>query len=71
VIEISSVGFISTKVNITTKNQKVNVFKDERTYLMRLWCQLQELLKEFRVSVTSKEWVADIKKSASATFMTV
>jgi hypothetical protein len=37
---------------------------------MRLWCQLQELLS-FRVSgYIERMGIADIKKSASATFMT-
>jgi outer membrane receptor protein involved in Fe transport len=71
VIEISSVGFISTKVTITTKNQKVNVtLKDEANLLNEIVVSASrtpERVLESPVTI-ERMGIADIKKSASATF---
>ena len=71
VIEISSIGFISKQVNITTNNQKVNIIlKDEQNLLNEIVVSASrtpERVLESPVTI-ERMGIADIKKSASATF---
>jgi outer membrane receptor protein involved in Fe transport len=71
VIEISSIGFISKRVNITTNNQKVNIIlKDEQNLLNEIVVSASrtpERVLESPVTI-ERMGIADIKKSASATF---
>jgi hypothetical protein len=69
--EISSVGFISTKVTITTK-PKVNVTLKDEALLNEIVVSASrtpERVLESPVTI-ERMGIADIKKSASATFMT-
>jgi hypothetical protein len=73
VIEISSIGFISKQVNITTNNQKVNILlKDEQNLLNEIVVSASrtpERVLESPVTI-ERMGIADIK-SQSATFMMV
>ncbi|WP_367772544.1 TonB-dependent receptor [Flavobacterium sp. WC2421] len=70
-IEVTSVGFISKKVNISSNNQKVNlVLKEEDNLLNEIVVSASrtpERVLESPVTI-ERMGVADIKKSASATF---
>jgi hypothetical protein len=69
VIEISSIGFISKQVNITTNNQKVNILlKDEQNLLNEIVVSASrtpERVLESPVTI-ERMGIADIK-SQSAT----
>lgn len=71
VIEISSIGFISKTVNISSNNQKVNiVLKEEQNLLNEIVVSASrtpERVLESPVTI-ERMGTADIKKSASATF---
>ncbi|TDE06682.1 TonB-dependent receptor [Flavobacterium hiemivividum] len=71
VIEISSVGFVSVKVTITSNNQKVNVvLKDESNLLNEIVVSASrtpERVLESPVTI-ERMGTAEIKKSASPTF---
>tara|TARA_R110000868_G_scaffold152815_1_gene378064 strand:- start:1725 stop:4553 length:2829 start_codon:yes stop_codon:yes gene_type:complete len=70
-IEVTSVGFISKKVSISSNNQKVNVvLKEEDNLLNEIVVSASrtpERVLESPVTI-ERMGVADIKKSASATF---
>ncbi|WP_369752751.1 TonB-dependent receptor [Flavobacterium sp. WC2409] len=70
-IEVTSVSFISKKVNISSNNQKVNlVLKEEDNLLNEIVVSASrtpERVLESPVTI-ERMGVADIKKSASATF---
>jgi outer membrane receptor protein involved in Fe transport len=71
VVEISSVGFVSVKVNITSKNQKIKVILKEEDNLLNeivvSASRTPERVLESGVTI-ERMGIADIKKSASATF---
>nr|WP_157485435.1 TonB-dependent receptor [Flavobacterium sp. ACAM 123] len=71
VIEISSIGFITKQVNITSNNQKINIIlKDEQNLLNEIVVSASrtpERVLESPVTI-ERMGIADIKKSASATF---
>ena len=71
VIEISSVGFVSKKVNIVSLNQKVSVtLSDEDNLLNEIVVSASrtpERVLESPVTI-ERMGIADIKKTASATF---
>jgi outer membrane receptor protein involved in Fe transport len=71
VVEISSVGFVSAKVNITSKNQKIKVILKEEDNLLNeivvSASRTPERVLESGVTI-ERMGIADIKKSASATF---
>jgi outer membrane receptor protein involved in Fe transport len=71
VVEISSVGFVSVRVNITTKNQKIKVtLQGEDNLLNEIVVSASrtpERVLESGVTI-ERMGIADIKKSASATF---
>ncbi|NGY36592.1 TonB-dependent receptor [Flavobacterium sp. XN-5] len=71
IIEISSVGFVSVKVTITSNNQKVNVvLKDESNLLNEIVVSASrtpERVLESPVTI-ERMGTAEIKKSASPTF---
>jgi outer membrane receptor protein involved in Fe transport len=71
VVEISSVGFVSVRVNITTKNQKIKVTLQEEDNLLNeivvSASRTPERVLESGVTI-ERMGIADIKKSASATF---
>ncbi|MFM1754058.1 MAG: hypothetical protein RLZZ236_997 [Bacteroidota bacterium] len=70
-IEITALGFGSKKVSVTTANQKVNVtLQDEETKLNEIVVSASrtpERVLESPVTI-ERMGIADIKKSASATF---
>jgi phosphoribosylcarboxyaminoimidazole (NCAIR) mutase len=72
VIEISSIGFISKQVNITTNNQKVNILlRMSRTCLMIVVSASRTPERVLESPVTIERMgIADIKVSV-ATFMMV
>ncbi|MFT7163755.1 MAG: outer membrane receptor protein involved in Fe transport [Flavobacterium sp.] len=71
VIEITSIGFVSKRVSITSNNQKVNVIlKEEQNLLNEIVVSASrtpERVLESPVTI-ERMGIADIKKSASATF---
>ncbi len=71
VIEVTSIGFISKRVSITSNNQKVRVvLKEEQTLLNEIVVSASrtpERVLESPVTI-ERMGIADIKKSASATF---
>lgn len=71
VIEISCVGFVSKKINITTSNQKVNIIlDDEETLLNEIVVSASrtpERVLESPVTI-ERMGIADIKKNASPSF---
>jgi outer membrane receptor protein involved in Fe transport len=71
VIEVTSIGFVSKRVNITSNNQKVNVIlKEEQNLLNEIVVSASrtpERVLESPVTI-ERMGTADIKKSASATF---
>ena len=71
VIEISSVGFNSTKVSVTSNNQKISiVLKDEANLLNEIVVSASrtpERVLESPVTI-ERMGIADIKKTASASF---
>jgi outer membrane receptor protein involved in Fe transport len=71
IVEISSVGFVSARVNITTKNQKIKVTLQEEDNLLNeivvSASRTPERVLESGVTI-ERMGIADIKKSASATF---
>ncbi|PRZ26128.1 TonB-dependent receptor domain-containing protein [Flavobacterium granuli] len=71
VIEISCVGFVSKKINITSSNQKVNiVLSDEETLLDEIVVSASrtpERVLESPVTI-ERMGIADIKKNASPSF---
>jgi outer membrane receptor protein involved in Fe transport len=71
VIEVTSIGFISKRVSITSNNQKVNVIlKEEQNLLNEIVVSASrtpERVLESPVTI-ERMGTADIKKSASATF---
>lgn len=70
-IEVSSIGFVAKKVNITSNNQKVNVVLSEEDNLLNeivvSASRTPERVLESPVTIERMS-VADIKKSASASF---
>jgi hypothetical protein len=71
VIEVTTIGFISKRVSITSNNQKVNVIlKEEQNLLNEIVVSASrtpERVLESPVTI-ERMGIADIKKSASATF---
>ncbi len=71
VIEVTSVGFISKKVSISSNNQKVSVILKEEDNLLNeivvSASRTPERVLESPVTI-ERMGIADIKKSASATF---
>jgi outer membrane receptor protein involved in Fe transport len=71
VIEITSVAFVSKRVSITSNNQKVNVILEEEQNLLNeivvSASRTPERVLESPVTI-ERMGIADIKKSASATF---
>jgi len=71
VIEVTSVGFISKRVNVSSSNQKVNVvLKEEQNLLNEIVVSASrtpERVLESPVTI-ERMGTADIKKSASASF---
>jgi outer membrane cobalamin receptor len=71
VIEVTTIGFISKRVSITANNQKVNVvLKEEQNLLNEIVVSASrtpERVLESPVTI-ERMGIADIKKSASATF---
>jgi hypothetical protein len=74
VIEISSIGFISKQVNITTNNQKVNILlKDEQNLLNEIVVSASrtpERVLESPVTI-ERMGIADIKSQRQLLFMMV
>jgi outer membrane cobalamin receptor len=71
VIEVTSIGFVSKRVSITSNNQKVNVVLQEEQNLLNeivvSASRTPERVLESPVTI-ERMGIADIKKSASATF---
>jgi hypothetical protein len=70
VIEISSIGFISKQVNITTNNQKVNILlKDEQNLLNEIVVSASRTPERVLESqLQLKEWELQILKVSVSYF---
>jgi hypothetical protein len=70
VIEISSIGFISKQVNITTNNQKVNILlKDEQNLLNEIVVSASRTPERLESPVTIERMgIADIKSQRQLLF---
>jgi hypothetical protein len=73
VIEISSIGFISKQVNITTNNQKVNILlQDEQNLLNEIVVSASRTPERVLESqLQLKEWELQILKVSVSYFMMV